>query len=126
MAILPGTDGVVKMSKSLGNHIPLNSNPEDMYGKVMSVPDAAMPQYAKLVTRWLPAEVHAFENDLKSGALHPRDAKMRLAHEITATYYSEDAATGAQEAFVRQFQQGQIPTDMPEYASSPARPPSMC
>jgi tyrosyl-tRNA synthetase len=121
MAILPGTDGIVKMSKSLGNHIPLNSNPEDMYGKVMSVPDAAMPQFAKLVTRWLPAEVHAFENDLKSGALHPRDAKMRLAHEITATYYSEDAAAQAQEAFVRQFQQGQIPTDMPEYALQPGQ-----
>jgi tyrosyl-tRNA synthetase len=121
MAILPGTDGVVKMSKSLGNHIPLNSNPEDMYGKVMSVPDAAMPQFAKLVTRWLPADVHQFENDLKSGALHPRDAKMRLAHEITATYYSEEAASGAQDAFVRQFQQGQIPTDMPEYSLQPGQ-----
>ncbi|PKN91502.1 MAG: tyrosine--tRNA ligase [Chloroflexi bacterium HGW-Chloroflexi-6] len=121
MAILPGTDGVVKMSKSLGNHIPLNSNPEDMYGKVMSVPDAAMPQFAKLVTRWLPADVHQFENDLKSGALHPRDAKMRLAHEITATYYSEAEATHAQEAFVRQFQQGQIPDDMPEYSLQPGQ-----
>ena len=54
LSILPGTDGDVKMSKSLGNHIPLNTSPEDMYGKVMSVPDRAMHQYAKLVTRWTP------------------------------------------------------------------------
>ncbi len=119
MSILPGTDGVVKMSKSLGNHIPLNSTPEDMYGKVMSIPDAAMGQFARLVTRWLPAEVTAFEAGLKSGSVHPRDAKMKLAHEITATYYSESQAEQAQEAFVRLFQQGQIPADMPEYNLQP-------
>jgi tyrosyl-tRNA synthetase len=116
MAILPGTDGVVKMSKSLGNHIPLNSNPADMYGKVMSVPDAAMPLFARLVTRWLPAEVSAFEQGLKTETLHPRDAKMKLAWEVTATYYTTPEADQAQEAFVRQFQQGQIPDEMPEYS----------
>lgn len=116
MSILPGTDGVVKMSKSLGNHIPLNSSAEDMYGKVMSIPDAAMGQYARLVTRWMPAEVTAFEQGLASGTMHPRDAKMKLAHEVTSTYYSETLADQAQEAFVRLFQQGSIPEDMPEYA----------
>ncbi len=115
MAILPGTDGVVKMSKSLGNHIPLNSSPEDMYGKVMSVPDQAMVQYAKLVTRWGPAEVAAFERSLADGSMHPRDAKMKLALEITATYYSQPEAERAQESFVRLFQQGDVPVDMPEY-----------
>lgn len=115
MAILPGTDGVVKMSKSLGNHIPLNASPEDMYGKVMSVPDPAMPQYAKLVTRWGPSEVAAFERSLVEGSLHPRDAKMKLALEITATYYNQADAERAQEAFVRLFQQGDTPADMPEY-----------
>lgn len=115
MAILPGTDGVVKMSKSLGNHIPLNSSPEDMYGKVMSVPDLAMPQYARLVTRWGPAEVAAFERGLSDGSLHPRDAKMKLALEITATYYSHPDAERAQQAFVSLFQQGDVPADMPEY-----------
>lgn len=121
MSILPGTDGVVKMSKSLGNHIPLNSTPEDMYGKVMSVPDSAMGQFARLVTRWLPAEVSAFEIGLKTGSVHPRDAKMKLAHEITATYYSASEADHAQEAFVRQFQQGQIPEEMAEYALQPGQ-----
>ena len=115
MSILPGTDGVVKMSKSLGNHIPLNSTPKDMYGKVMSIPDLAMGQYARLVTRWLPGEITIFENDLKSGSLHPRDAKMRLAFEVTSTYYSIDDAGQAQDAFIRLFQQGNVPEDMPEY-----------
>jgi tyrosyl-tRNA synthetase len=121
MSILPGTDGVVKMSKSLGNHIPLNSTPEDMYGKVMSIPDSAMGQFARLVTRWLPADVAAFEMDLKAGSIHPRDAKMKLAHEITATYYSESQADQAQEVFVRMFQQGQVPADMPEYSLQPGQ-----
>ena len=121
MSILPGTDGVVKMSKSLGNHIPLKSTPEDMYGKVMSIPDSAMGQFARLVTRWLPAEVAAFEAGLNGGSIHPRDAKMKLAHEITATYYSESQADQAQGAFVRLFQQGQVPADMPEYSLRPGQ-----
>jgi tyrosyl-tRNA synthetase len=116
MSILPGTDGVVKMSKSLGNHIPLNSTPEDMYGKVMSIPDSAMGQYARLVTRWLPADVASFEHGLGSGAIHPRDAKMKLAWEVTCTYYTEAEADQAQEAFVRLFQQGTIPAEMPEFS----------
>ena len=121
MAILPGTDGVVKMSKSLGNHIPLNSTPEDMYGKVMSIPDAAMGQYARLVTRWTPGDVAAFEQGLQSGSVHPRDAKMKLAHEVTAVYYSPDQAEAAQEAFVRLFQQGSIPEEMPEFSLQPGQ-----
>lgn len=121
MAILPGTDGVVKMSKSLGNHIPLNSTPEDMYGKVMSIPDAAMLQFSKLVTRWTPAEVAAFEQGLQSGTTHPRDAKMKLAHEVVAIYYSPAQADAAQEAFVRLFQQGSVPAEMPEFALQPGQ-----
>src|SRR3990170_1115764 len=78
MGILPGTDGVLKMSKSLGNHIPLNTTPEDMYGKVMSVPDSALPTYFRLVTRWDPGEVSTRLGDLESGGTHPRDATMAL------------------------------------------------
>jgi tyrosyl-tRNA synthetase len=121
MSILPGTDGVVKMSKSLGNHIPLNSTPEDMYGKVMSIPDMAMGQFARLVTRWTPPQVAAFESDLKNASVHPRDAKMKLAHEITAVYYSEKDADEAQAAFVRLFQQGNIPQEMPEFMLLPGQ-----
>lgn len=115
MAILPGTDGVVKMSKSLGNHIPLNTTPEDMYGKVMSIPDEAMVKYAELVTRWYPPQVEDFGNALNVGSVHPRDAKMKLAYEVTSTYYSEDQAILAQNAFVALFQQGNIPSEMDVY-----------
>ena len=119
MAILPGTDGIVKMSKSLGNHIPLNSTPDDMYGKVMSIPDSAMVQFAELVTRWLPNQVAEFKSGLNSGKLHPRDSKMKLAYEVTATYYNEEKALLAQEEFVRLFQQKNAPSDMPEYVLQP-------
>ncbi len=116
LGILPGTDGEVRMSKSLGNHIPLNSSAHDMYGKVMSIPDKAMPIYAKLATAWTPEEVHAFENDINAGTLHPRDAKMRLARGITSVFYSEEDAENAEKQFVTTFQQGNVPDDIPEYA----------
>ena len=115
LAILPGTDGVVKMSKSLGNHIPINSTPEDMYGKVMSIPDAAMGSYSRLVTRWTPNQIGQREKDLASGALHPRDAKMALAWEITGSFYGDAEAEKAQESFVQLFQKKQIPDDMPSF-----------
>jgi tyrosyl-tRNA synthetase len=121
LGILPGTDGEVKMSKSLGNHIPLLSTPEDMYGKVMSVPDKAMGQFFRLVTRWTPPQIQAFETGLAEGRLHPRDVKMKLAHEIVSIYHSEAAAAQAEQEFVRVFQQGNIPDEMPEYRLQPGQ-----
>jgi tyrosyl-tRNA synthetase len=114
-AILPGTDGVIKMSKSLGNHIPLNTTPEDMYGKVMSVPDAAMGDYFRLVTRWTPAEIEKLETDMGQGKIHPRDVKMRLAREIVAIYYGDEAVEPAEQAFVRIFQEKEVPEDLPSF-----------
>lgn len=116
MGILPGTDGVVRMSKSLGNHIPILAEPEDMYGKVMSVPDIAMVDYFRLVTRWTSEEIIGLEAGLIESQLHPRDVKMKLAREIVSIFHSEAAAVQAEEAFVRVFQQGDVPQDMPEYA----------
>jgi tyrosyl-tRNA synthetase len=115
MGILPGTDGEVKMSKSLGNHIPLLSTPEDMYGKVMSVPDKAMGLFFRLVTRWTPPVIAELESGLKEGSLHPRDVKMKLAREIIEIYHGAQAAEQAEEAFVRVFQQKDVPEEMPEY-----------
>jgi len=115
MGILPGTDGVVRMSKSLGNHIPLLSTPEDMYGKVMSIPDFAMGQYFRLVTRWTPRQIAELEQGMQEGRLHPRDVKMRLAREIVSIYHGEEAAARAEEAFVRVFQQRDLPDEMPQY-----------
>lgn len=121
MGILPGTDGVVRMSKSLGNHIPLLSTPEDMYGKVMSLPDMAMSQYFRLVTRWSPAEIEELEKGLAQGDMHPRDVKMKLAQEIVSIFYGDKAAEEAQQGFVRVFQQGDLPEEMPEYSLLPGQ-----
>jgi tyrosyl-tRNA synthetase len=119
MGILPGTDGVVKMSKSLGNHIPINTTAEDMYGKVMSIPDVAMPSFSRLVTRWAPDQIARLETDLAEGRLHPRDAKMKLAAEIVGCFYGDEAAVCAQDTFVRTFQQRETPPDMPEFLLEP-------
>ncbi len=115
MPLLPGTDGVQKMSKSLGNTIPIHTNAEDMYGKVMSIPDATMPLYATLTTEWSNRELAAFETGLETGSLHPRDAKMQLAYEITRLFYGDAEASAAQDQFVATFQKGDIPDEMPEY-----------
>jgi tyrosyl-tRNA synthetase len=121
LGILPGTDGEVKMSKSLGNHIPLLSTPEDMYGKVMSVPDKAMGLFFRMVTRWTPPEIATMEKDIAEGRLHPRDAKMRLAFEIVSIYHSPQAAEQAQREFIRVFQQGDLPEEMEEYRLLPGQ-----
>jgi tyrosyl-tRNA synthetase len=119
LGILPGTDGVIKMSKSLGNHIPLNTTAEDMYGKVMSIPDAAMPSYARLLTRWDPTEIASAEQELSLGRLHPRDLKMRLAREIVAINYGEQASDPAEQAFRRVFQEQQAPEAMAGFQLRP-------
>ena len=116
VGILPGTDGVQRMSKSTGNIIPIGTTAEDMYGKLMSVPDFAMGKFTRLLTRWTPKEIEAIEAAVVSGALHPRDAKMKLAFEITTIFYGEAEAQEAQAAFVSLFQQGEVPHDLPEYS----------
>jgi tyrosyl-tRNA synthetase len=119
MGILPGTDGNQRMSKSTGNVIPINSGPKDMYGKVMSVPDFAMGDFFRLTTRWDPTEIEALENDIAAGKIHPRDAKMKLAREITTIFYSEAEALEAEAAFIKVFQKGDVPDDMPKYTLQP-------
>jgi tyrosyl-tRNA synthetase len=112
--ILPGTDGVQRMSKSTGNIVPINTGAEDMYGKVMSVPDFAMVKYMTLVTRWTPEVIADKEARLNSGAIHPRDLKMELAREITSIFYGNEAAQAAEHAFVNVFQQHALPDEMEE------------
>ncbi len=114
LGILPGTDGVVRMSKSLGNHVPLNTSADDMFGKLMSIPDFAMPSYFRLVTRWTPDVIAKVETDLNSGALHPRDAKMMMAQDVTGAFYDDGLAERAKENFIRTFQQKTAPEEMPE------------
>ena len=113
--ILPGTDGVLRMSKSTGNIVPINSGADDMYGKLMSIPDFAMGKYMRLVTHWSPHEIDAIEAELSTEKAHPRDVKMKLAREIVSIFYGDADATSAQEAFVKTFQQKEVPEDIPEY-----------
>jgi tyrosyl-tRNA synthetase len=113
--ILPGTDGDIKMSKSLGNHIPINSTPEDMYGKVMSIPDHAMGAYFRLVTRWTPGEIEDVERKMACNEINPRDVKMQLAREIVSIYHGKENAQAAEETFRRVFQDQGFPEEMPGY-----------
>jgi tyrosyl-tRNA synthetase len=117
--ILPGTDGVQRMSKSIGNIVPISTGGEDMYGKLMSVPDFVMEKYMRLVTRWSPKEIDIALDEVKSGKVHPRDVKMKLAREIVSIFYGEEEAASAEQAFVRVFQQKAIPDEMPEFTLKP-------
>ncbi|MGM0689329.1 MAG: tyrosine--tRNA ligase [Bacillota bacterium] len=115
MPILVGTDGVQKMSKSLGNYIGINESPDQIYGKAMSISDDAMPEYFRLATTLPSEEVNSILNNLKSGILHPRDVKMRLAREIVSLYHSSQAAKDAEEQFKQVFQKRGMPSEMPSY-----------
>jgi tyrosyl-tRNA synthetase len=112
---LPGTDGDIKMSKSLGNHIPLLAEPWDMYGKVMSLPDKAMPVYHRLILGWSPVQVEEMEQGLTSGTLHPNEVKMALAREIVSIFHDPESAESAQRRWDEVFRSGGgIPDDIPE------------
>lgn len=114
---LPGTDGEIKMSKSLGNHIPLMAEPWDMYGKVMSVPDKAMPIFHKLLLGWSEAQVAELKKDLENGTLHPNEVKMALAREIVAIFHGQEASEAAQQRWDQVFRSkggSAIPEDIPE------------
>ncbi len=114
--LLVGTDGTEKMSKSLGNYVGITDAPGDMFGKLMSIPDDAMGMYYWLLLEQAAATVEAMEADLKSGALHPREAKVALAKSIVTTYHSAAAADDAAAEFDRIFAQGELPSDMPDLA----------
>jgi tyrosyl-tRNA synthetase len=115
MPIIEGTDGVQKMSKSLGNYIGISEEPNEMYGKTMSIPDNLMVKYYELVTRIPMEEVEEIKNALNDGKLHPRDAKMRLAREIVTMFHGKEAALQAENHFKQVFQRGDLPDEIPEY-----------
>jgi len=114
MPILPGLDGVQKMSKSLGNYVGITESPKDMFGKLMSIPDDVMPTYYELCTEVPLDEVERIKSDLASGAGHPMELKKRLAREIVAIYHSAEAAGEAQAEFERVFSRHELPEQMPE------------
>jgi tyrosyl-tRNA synthetase len=112
MPILVGTDGVQKMSKSLGNYVGITEPPAAMYGKLMSVSDTVMLTYYPLVSGLGPADVEAVTAGVQGGTLHPMEAKKRLAQLVVTRFHGGPAAQAAEEAFVRQFQQRETPESM--------------
>jgi tyrosyl-tRNA synthetase len=111
MPILVGLDGSRKMSKSLGNYIGITESPGEIFGKIMSISDELMWSYYELVTDRTPQEIAALKKEVSGGALHPMDAKMRLAQEVIADFHGEDAARKAAENFQRVFRDRQAPVE---------------
>lgn len=99
MPLLEGTDGVNKMSKSLGNYIGITDTAEEMFGKTMSIPDTLIARYFRLATKEPLSDIEAIEKGLEGGELHPGETKRRLAKSITSMYYGPDEALSAEEAF---------------------------
>jgi len=111
MPLLVGLDGVEKMSKSKGNYVGVTDPPNEMFGKIMSIPDSLMENYFTLLTD-LPEE--QIVELLDPARTHPRDAKALLARKVVAQYYDEKAAVAAAAEFDRVFSKRQLPSEMPE------------
>lgn len=115
MPVLEGTDGIDKMSKSLGNYIGINEDAGNMYGKVMSIPDQLIIKYFRLVTDVHPDEIGAMEEMLGHNEVNPRDLKMKLAREITGLYHGSSAASQAENSFISVFQRKGVPEDIMDF-----------
>ncbi|MGH2829912.1 MAG: tyrosine--tRNA ligase [Actinomycetota bacterium] len=112
--LLEGLDGEQKMSKSLGNYVGVTDAPEDMFGKLMSVPDRLLGKYLRLATDLDPAEVDALESSASGGGKAAADAKRRLAREVTAIYHGADAGAGAEARFDRVYRERAMPEQIAE------------
>jgi tyrosyl-tRNA synthetase len=113
--LLVGLDGESKMSKSLGNTVDITDAPNDMYGKIMSIPDASLPVYLRLATTLEAAEADRRLKKLKDPSFNPMDLKKFVAREVVTLYHGSDAATAAEEEFSRVFSRRGQPEEMPEY-----------
>lgn len=125
MPLLVGTDGVEKMSQSVGNYIGINEPPEEIFGKVMSLPDEVMVDYFRLVTDLSLSQVEQIEGGLSKGHLHPAEAKRRLAWEIVRMYHGEEEADAARERFDRIHKDRQAPEDIKQVSVSGEGPFSL-
>ncbi len=115
LPLLEGLDGVQKMSKSLGNYIGISEPPEAMFGKIMSISDDLMWRYFELLSFKSNDEIGGLQKAVSEG-LNPRDVKFELGEELVARFHDEKSATQAKQAFIQQFQRGQVPDEMPERA----------
>lgn len=112
--ILVGLDGVKKMSKSIGNYIGITEPPKDIFGKVMRLSDDLMIDYYELLSDIPTADFRKLKSDMADGSLNPKEAKERLALELTARFWGEDEAKGVRDEFTRVFSEKKLPKDIPE------------
>jgi len=119
MPILPGTDGIEKMSKSLDNYIGISEPPQQIYGKTLSIPDTMIIDYFTLCTSIAASDLDQMRDQLASGTVNPRDLKRRLARELVTQYYTADDALRAEEDFDALFIRKEIPEDIDEYRLAP-------
>lgn len=115
MQLIVALDGYMKMGKSLNNYIAMTAPANDMYGKLMSLPDHAIMSYFEALTDVSQAELDEFARKMAEGTLNPRDVKMRMAREIVVEFHNAAAAQKAEENFIRQFSERKLPADIPEY-----------
>jgi len=114
MPLLEGTDGVNKMSKSLGNYIGITDSAADIFGKVLSISDELMFRYYELLSDLSTSEIAELRREMEDGEIHPKEVKSRLALELTARYHGSEAAAKAQQNFEEVFRKKGIPDDIPE------------
>ena len=114
MPLIEGTDGSLKMSKSYNNYIAFNDTPDDIFGKIMSVPDHLIIKYMTYLTDISRDKIKDFENKMKNDEINPRDVKMVLAEEVVKMLYNEEEAKKAKDNFVAIFQKKDMPDDLPE------------
>jgi tyrosyl-tRNA synthetase len=119
--LLPGTDGVEKMSKSLGNAIGIEEPPSEIYGKLMSIPDGVMWSYFELLTDLSREEIDGRKRSIGEGRENPRDVKADLARRITAEFHGLEAAARAEEDFRRAFSKGELPAEIETREASAAQ-----
>ena len=125
--LLEGTDGVQKMSKSLGNYIGINEPPQEIFGKVMSISDDMMWRYYELCTDLTPAAIASLRESTNNGERNPRDVKAELAKRIVADFHSEADALRAEDEFNAMFRNKQAPEDIEErtFPAAPCKLPKL-
>jgi tyrosyl-tRNA synthetase len=114
MPLIEGTDGVKKMSQSVGNYVGITEPPDEIFGKLMRLPDELMGKYFRLTTAVPPEEIEAIEAQLTSGELRPEAGKRRLAQEVVSLYHGEDAGEAARVHFDRVFKERELPEEVQE------------
>ncbi len=121
LPVLPGTDGVQRMSKTLGNYIGVSEPPSEIFGKTMSLPDHVMAAYWQLVADADEAELAEVRKALEEGSANPMTLKKRLAHRLVAMYHDPKTADRAQAGFERQFSRREVPEDIPDWRPRPGQ-----